>query len=57
VITGGSLPEDSVFKQEELLHDMAVASPQPFSSSKRGDHSRVRAATTKAYTNQSGARH
>lgn len=33
---GDSLPEDAVFRQEELLHDIAVASPQPFSSSKRG---------------------
>lgn len=57
MIAGGSLPEDSVFKQKELLHDIAVASPQPSSSSKRGDHSRGRAAATKAYTNQRGARH
>ena len=57
MIAGGSLPEDSVLKQEEHLYDIAVASPQPFSSSKRGDHSCVRAATAKAYTNQSGARH
>ena len=34
---GGTLPEDAVFRREELLHDIAMASPQPFSSSKRGE--------------------